>query len=102
LLLTGDSIDGIQAREWGLVIDAVPKDELDEAVDRLAGRMATVPINQLAMQKLMVNQALDNMGLQSSQTIATLFGGIARHSPESRWFMDFAQAHGLAPMPLGA
>lgn len=95
LLLTGDTIDGIQARDWGLVIDAVPEDVLDEAVDRLAARMASVPISQLAMQKLMVNQALDNMGLQSTQTLATLFDGIARHSPEGRWFVDFAQAHGF-------
>src|SRR4051812_17569173 len=95
MLLTGGTIDGLQARDWGLVIDAVPADELDEAVERLAGRMASVPANQLAMQKLMVNQALDNMGLQSTQTIATLFDGITRHSPEGRWFVDFAQEHGF-------
>lgn len=95
MLLTGDTIDGRQARDWGLVIDAVPADELDAAVDRLAGRMASVPTNQLAMQKLMVNQALDNMGLQSTQTLATFFDGVTRHSPEGRWFVDFAQEHGF-------
>jgi enoyl-CoA hydratase/carnithine racemase len=95
MLLTGDTIDGVQARDWGLVIDAVPAEELDDAVERLAGRMASVPANQLAMQKLMVNQALDNMGLQTTQTIATLFDGITRHSPEGRWFVDFAQQHGF-------
>jgi enoyl-CoA hydratase len=95
MLLTGDTIDGVQARDWGLVIDAVPAEELDDAVERLAGRMASVPTNQLAMQKLMVNQALDNMGLQTTQTIATLFDGITRHSPEGRWFVDFAQEHGF-------
>src|SRR3954454_22436628 len=95
MLLTGDTIDGVQARDWGLVIDAVPAEELDDAVERLAGRMASVPANQLAMQKLMVNQALDNMGLQSTQTIATLFDGLTRHSPEGRWFVDFAQQHGF-------
>jgi len=95
MLLTGDTIDGIQARDWGLVIDAVPADELDEAVERLAGRIASVPTNQLVMQKLMVNQALDNMGLQSTQTLATLFDGITRHSPEGRWFVEFAQEHGF-------
>jgi enoyl-CoA hydratase len=95
MLLTGDTIDGRQARDWGLVIEAVPEAELDAAVERLADRMAGVPINQLVMQKMMVNQALDNMGLQSTQTLATLFDGIARHSPEGRWFVDFAQQHGF-------
>jgi enoyl-CoA hydratase len=96
MLLTGDTIDGRQACEWGLVIEAVPESELDGAVERLADRMAGVPINQLVMQKLMVNQALDNMGLQSTQTLATLFDGITRHSPEGRWFVEFAQQHGFA------
>jgi enoyl-CoA hydratase len=95
MLLTGDTIDGVQAKAWGLVIDAVPETELDAAVDELAERMATVPINQLAMQKLMINQAYDNMGLQSTQNMAVLFDGITRHSPEGRWFVDFAQQYGF-------
>jgi enoyl-CoA hydratase len=45
-------------------------------------RTATVPQNQLMMQKLMVNQALYNMGLMGTQMIATVFDGITRHSPE--------------------
>jgi enoyl-CoA hydratase/carnithine racemase len=96
LLLTGDTISGAQARDWGLVVDAVPEAGLDEAVETLADRMAGVPTNQLVMQKLMVNQALDNMGLQATQLMATFFDGIARHSPEGRWFVDFAQQHGFA------
>lgn len=96
MLLTGDTISGAQARDWGLVVDAVPEAELDEAVEALADRMASVPTNQLVMQKLMINQALDNMGLQTTQLIATLFDGITRHSPEGRWFVDFAQQHGFA------
>jgi enoyl-CoA hydratase len=95
MLLTGDTIDGVQAKEWGLVIDAVPEAELDAAVEKLADRMASVPINQLVMQKLMINQAYDNMGLQSTQNMAVLFDGITRHSPEGRWFVQFAQQHGF-------
>jgi enoyl-CoA hydratase len=95
MLFTGDTIDGRQACDWGLVVEAVPEPDLDAAVERLADRIAGVPINQLVMQKLMVNQALDNMGLQSTQMVATLFDGITRHSPEGRWFVDFAQQHGF-------
>ena len=79
MLLTGDLIDGWQAAQWGLG-QAVPESELDTEVERLAQRMATVPRNQLVMQKLMVNQALENMGLTATQTLATLFDGITRHS----------------------
>lgn len=95
MLLTGDTIDGIRAREWGLVIDAVPAAELDTAVEELVDRMAGVPTNQLVMQKMMINQAYDNMGLQTTQNLAILFDGITRHSPEGRWFVDFAQQHGF-------
>ncbi|WP_290998594.1 crotonase/enoyl-CoA hydratase family protein [Ferrovibrio sp.] len=82
MLLTGDLIDGITAKAYGLVIDAVPADALDAHTEALIQRMASVPKNQLMMQKLMVNQAYDNMGMNSTQTLATLFDGITRHSPE--------------------
>jgi enoyl-CoA hydratase len=95
MLLTGDTINGVRAREWGLVIDAVPAAELDAAVEKLVDRMAGIPINQLVMQKMMINQAYDNMGLQATQNLAVLFDGITRHSPEGRWFVDFAQKHGF-------
>jgi enoyl-CoA hydratase len=95
MLLTGDTIDGLKAAEWGLVLESVPADGLDARVEALADRIAGVPSNQLAMQKLMVNQALDNMGLQSTQTLATLFDGITRHSPEGRWFQQLAERHGF-------
>ena len=48
------------------------------------------------MQKLMINQAYDNMGLANTQMIATVFDGITRHSPEGSWFKDYAEANGFA------
>lgn len=95
MLLTGDLVDGRTAKEMGLVYDAVPAAELDAAVDALAARMAGVPKNQLMMQKLMINQAYENMGLASTQMIATLFDGITRHSPEGMWFKAYSEAHGF-------
>ena len=95
MLLTGDTIDGRTAAEWGLVLQSVPAGGLDATVEALADRMASVPINQLAMQKLMINQAYDNMGLRGTQLLATLFDGITRHSPEGRWFQRFAAEHGF-------
>jgi len=82
MLLTGDKITGIEAEKLGLVLKSVSQEQLDDEVDKLAQRMATVPINQLVMHKLMINQTLENMGLRTTQMFATLFDGIARHSPE--------------------
>jgi len=86
MLLTGDLVDGKEAKELGLCIEAVPAAKLDEAVDRWAERMAGMPKNQLMMQKLMINQAYENMGLANTQLIATIFDGITRHSPEGLAF----------------
>jgi enoyl-CoA hydratase len=57
MLLTGDTIDGRTAADWGLVLEAVRPSELDARVEALADRIAGVPVNQLVMQKLMINQA---------------------------------------------
>ena len=95
MLLTGDTIDGTTAAAFGLVLEAVPAAELEARVEALADRMAGVPINQLVMQKLMINQAYDNMGLHGTQILATLFDGITRHSPEGRWFKEFAEQRGF-------
>lgn len=90
MLFTGDLITGSEAREMGLVIDAVPEPDLDGRVEELANRIKGVPRNQLMMQKLMINQAYENMGMASTQMLATLFDGITRHSPEGRWFKERA------------
>jgi len=95
MLFTGDTIDGRRAAQWGLVLESVAPEKLDERVEELADRIVGVPVNQLAMQKLMANQAYENMGLGSTQILATLFDGIARHSPEGRWFQSFAAEHGF-------
>jgi enoyl-CoA hydratase len=95
MLLTGDRIAGTEAKAMGLVHDAVPADRLDATVDALAARMAGVPKNQLMMQKLMINQAYENMGLANTQMIATLFDGMTRHSPEGVWFKKYAEEHGF-------
>ncbi len=95
MLFTGDLINGQEARELGLVLESVPLEDLDERVQRLAERMAGVPKNQLMMQKLLINQAYENMGLSNTQMFATLFDGITRHSPEGVWFKQRAEQVGF-------
>lgn len=79
----------------GLVLSAVPPEQLDEEVGRLCDRIKGVPSNQLMMNKLSVNQAYENMGLNTTQMFANLFDGVARHSPEGLWFRQRAQEAGF-------
>jgi enoyl-CoA hydratase len=95
MLLTGDLIDGREAARLGLVLEAVPRADLDARVSALAERIAAVPKNQLLMQKMLVNQAYDAMGLANTQRFATLFDGITRHSPEGVWFKQRAEQAGF-------
>ena len=82
MLFTGDKVDGREAEAMGLVLKAVPDRELNLEVENFAQRMASVPINQLAMQKMLVNQAIEASGIMNTQRLATVFDGISRHSPE--------------------
>ena len=94
MLLTGDKIDGREAARIGLVLEAVPAADLDDRVEALAARMATVPINQLTMQKMIINQAIEAMGLAQTQRLATIMDGIARHSPEGMAFKQRSETVG--------
>ena len=94
MLFTGDKITGREAAEMGLVLEAVHADALDDRVEALAARMAGVPINQLAMQKMVINQAIEQTGLMQTQRLATIFDGITRHSPEGINFKDRSEEVG--------
>lgn len=96
MLFTGDLITGTEAAGMGLVLEAVPEPDLDARVAALAERMAGIPRNQLMMQKMVINQAVEAMGLHSTQRLATLFDGITRHTPEGMWFKQRAEEVGFA------
>lgn len=94
MLFTGDRVDGREAEAMGLVLKAVPDDQLDQEVEAMASRMASVPINQLAMQKMVINQAIEASGMMETQRLATIFDGISRHSPEGMNFKKRVESVG--------
>ncbi len=94
-LLTGDEIPAAEAARIGLVLEVVPAAELTRHAMALATRMARVPVTQLVMLKLLVNQTAENMGLTSSRTLGTLFDGIARHTQEGLDFVARASDVGF-------
>ena len=81
MMFTGDKINGIEAAEIGLVLKSVPDDQLDAEVEAFASRIASVPINQLVMQKMVINSAVEEK-INQTQRLATLLDGMTRHSPE--------------------
>ena len=95
LVLTGQPLSGMEAERLGLVSKAVPEADLSSVVQEIAQRLATIPLNQLVMSKLLVNQAYENMGLRTTQIMGTVFDGIARHTPEGIAWRDMAMKDGF-------
>jgi enoyl-CoA hydratase len=95
LLFTGDSLSGSEALEWGLAIEAPEPADLDERTEALVARIAQMPLNQLQMMKLLVNQAFYNQGLETTQIIGTVFDGITRHTAEGYGFQQRAAEAGF-------
>jgi enoyl-CoA hydratase len=95
LLFTGDSLSGTEAVEWGLALEAPAAEDLDARTDALVSRIAQMPLNQLQMMKLLVNQSLFSQGLHAAQLIGTVFDGIARHTAEGYAFQQRAVAAGF-------
>ena len=94
LLFTGDCLSGAEAVEWGLATEAAPTDRLDQRFDALLERTASLPVNQLVMMKLLVNQTVYAQGLHATQLLGTFFDGIARHTREGYAFQHRAAEAG--------
>jgi enoyl-CoA hydratase len=95
LLFTGDCLSGREAVEWGLAIESAPRDQLDQRFEGMLERIARVPVNQLVMMKLLLNQTVMAQGLHSTQLLGTVFDGIARHTAEGYRFQQRAMEVGF-------
>lgn len=91
-LLSGDAIDAETALRIGLVSKLFPDEELSDETLKFAARFQHIPANQLALNKLLINQAFENMGLRTTQILGTFFDGVTRHTEEAyRWVEDFSK-----------
>lgn len=95
LLFTGDCLSGVEAVAWGLASESAPRDRLDARFEALLSRIARVPVNQLVMHKLLLNQTAMAQGLHTSQVLGTLFDGVARHTREGYAFQARAAEAGF-------
>ena len=90
-MLTG----GREAEDMGLVMQSVPAEELDAAVDDLAEKMAKIPWDMLSANKSIVNKALDLMGRNMMQVIAAETDAVSHQSEIVREFNRISNEEGL-------
>lgn len=96
LALTGRAVSGKEAAEISLINKAVPFDQLQLETRKLATQLATIPASQLAAMKLIVNQAYENLGLQSTQLLGSVMDSMLRNTPEALNFIKVAEERGVA------
>jgi len=95
MLLTGDSISGADAAEIGLVLQAVPYDQLDEAVEYLADRMAMIDSDLLSASKRTVNLGLELMGARTMQRLSSEMDARAHLATAVSDYGEIAKGQGL-------
>ncbi len=93
--LTGRPLSGVEAAEVELINEAVPFERLEERVGEVARDLASIPSSQLAAQKMMINQAYENMGLASTQTLGPILDGLMRNTPDAKDWIELAATQGV-------
>ncbi len=95
LMFTGDPITGKQAAEIGIAVKSVPDDKLEEEVNKLAARIAQVPLELLQLNKKAINKVFEQMGIEDVFEFAGMLDVIAHTSPPVKHFIRTAQEKGL-------
>ena len=80
MMLTGDSISGVEAVEGGLANRAFPADELDDAVLNMAERVAKVPIDVQQMNKRSLHKQMEVMGIRAGIRLGAEMNALARNT----------------------
>ena len=60
LCCTGRKVDAAEALAIGMVNQIVPSDELDDAVQKMASRIASLPAKAISLTKRLLNQSYEN------------------------------------------
>jgi enoyl-CoA hydratase len=89
MMLTGDSISGVEAVEKGWANRAFPADELDDATLEMAQRIAQVPPELAQMNKRLVHRQMDAMGMRAGLRAGTELCALGTHTQA---MADFLQA----------
>ena len=93
--LTGRPLSGREAADCELINRAVPFADLEATVLEEARLLASLPASQLAAMKMIVNQAYENMGLASTQTLGPILDGLMRNTREAERFVEVSAEQGV-------
>lgn len=94
MLLTGDSISGAEAARIGLILQAVPRDQLESTVEGIADKMCMIDPHLLSANKRACNMALELMGARTMQRLALEIDARAHQAPAVKEFGRISREQG--------
>jgi len=95
LMLTGDSINGVEAVEQGFANKSFPADQLEEQVLNLAGRIARIPSDVQQICKRSVHRQMEIMGVRAGIRAGTEMQALAVFTDTTQKFFAKLKADGV-------
>ncbi|HEY6471659.1 MAG TPA: enoyl-CoA hydratase-related protein, partial [Acidimicrobiales bacterium] len=95
MMLTGDSVTGTEAVEYGWANAAFPPDELEAAVLAKAQRIVQMPPDIVRLNKRIVHRGMEVMGLRTAIRVGTELCALGTHQKSLQEFVRRSQEQGL-------
>jgi enoyl-CoA hydratase len=95
MMVTGDSINGIEAVAEGWANKCFPADQLDEETVKYASRIAALPPEVVQLNKRVVHRQMDYMGMRSGIRAGTELCAIGTHTKAMADFVGNTKEKGL-------
>jgi len=95
LMLTGDTITGVEAAQIGFALKSVAPDQLAAECEGLMARLALIDADLLAANKRIVNLGMELMGARTLQRLAAENDARAHLAPGTAVFRDNVREKGL-------
>ena len=96
MVLTGDSINGIEATERGWATGHCPVEELEAMVINVATRIAKLPTDIVQLNKRAVHRQMDAMGLRQGIRAGTEMCSLGIHQESFKSFMSELKQKGVS------
>ncbi len=95
MMLTGDSINGVEAAQLGWANASFPEPELEARVLEIAQRIATVPMDLVQLNKRVVHRQMEIMGLHTGIRAGSELCALGTHQKSMHEFLAKMREQGL-------
>ena len=95
MMLTGNSVSGVDAVARGWANAAYPADELDAKVLEVAGQITKIPAELTQMNKRLVHRQMEVMGIRAGIRAGTELCALGTHTQAMADFMGEVRKQGL-------